>query len=156
MENGTPPPPFGHLRTAEPPPLSGQQTPKLYPPPSDIGYFKRSNKSRQRHSDNRTSWASVTSTSSQRQALIAAKTCRGAEAAVATRQQHSIKGQPNEGQWLKSKQTFRFEAERCYFNWIWGFCSPRVLFMRTSSYSLPGQPRSHFLFLACFAHFLFE
>ena len=35
----------------------------------------------------------------------------GAEAAVAIWQQRSIKGQMNEGQSLKSKQTFRFEAE---------------------------------------------
>ena len=45
----------------------------------------------------------------------------------------NIQGQPNESQSLKSNQTFHFEAERYYFNWIWGLCSPRVLFMRTSS-----------------------
>ena len=42
MENGTP---FGHPRTAEPPPLPGQQSPKLYPRPSDTSYLKRFNKS---------------------------------------------------------------------------------------------------------------
>ena len=110
--------------------------PKIIPSPLDISYFIRFNKSWQRHSNYRTSWTSVSSTSSQRQALVAVKTCCGAEAALATRQQRSIKGQTNEGQLLKSKQTFCFESERYYFYWIWGFCSLRVLFMCTSSYSL--------------------
>ena len=30
----------------------------------------------------------------------------------------NIQGQPNESQSLKSNQTFHFEAERYYFNWI--------------------------------------
>ena len=51
--------------------------------------------------------------------------CRRAEAAVTTLQQHSIKGQTNEDQSLKSKQTFRFEAER-YFEAIFEVFAPRA------------------------------
>ena len=73
------------LRTSQDSRTSPPRTakPKIIPP--NIGYFKRFNKSRQRHSDNRTSWTSVTSTSSQRQALLLQLRDTFSQLVVATR-----------------------------------------------------------------------
>ena len=122
-----PPNPFGHPRIAKPLPSPDSKV-QNYTPQTLVILRGLINISQQRYSDDRTSWTSVTSTNSQQhlQALVLHFRDTFSQLAVATRQQHSVKGQLNEGQSLKSKQTFRFEAERYYFNWIWGFCSPRV------------------------------
>ena len=109
MENDPP-----SLRTSQDnrtSPLPGQQSPKLY----GIGYFKRFNKSCQRQSNllNFCNFDKLSATSLGASAPqhFFASSCSNTAA-----QQHSIKGQPNEGQSLKSKQTFCFEAEQYYFN----------------------------------------
>ena len=112
-------------------PLPGQQSPKTLVILSGL-----INISQQQYSDDRTSWTSVTSTSSQQQALVLHLRDTFSQLAVATRQQRSVKGQPNEGQSLKSEQTFHFEAERYYFTVI-GFevFAPACLFMHKLSYN---------------------
>ena len=111
MEND--PPPFGHPSTAKPPPPPQTAKPKIIPS-SDIGYFKRFNKSWQQQS-NLLNFCNFDKLS-ERQALVLQLRETFSQLAVATQQQCSIKGQLNEGQSLKSKQTFRFEADRYYFN----------------------------------------